>query len=376
MNMACWRINMKLENVNWQEYHLYDLFTISSGNKFDKSKMTAYDPSVNFVGRSSTRNGVTAYVDAIDGVDPYQPGCMTIALGGEHLGSCFIQLHPFYTSQNVVVLSEKISMTENVKIFISHIIRNESKNNYMAFARELNAHVRTDFVIKLPSLKPGVPDCEFMDKYIENLKRDFSSVPDYFLNEGYDKAFWYLDNINQEDFERDYAGISVAKSIALSDRKWDYFTLEDIVSSVHNGKSYNASDLVVFDGEEYVSYVTRTDENNGVSMYVQALDYQGLEKANAITIGDTTATIFFQEHEFITGPHIIVIRADWLNVYTANFIITILNQEKYRYPVFGRAFTKDLIKQTKVYLPIDKDGNPDYRFMEDYIKSLPFSKKI
>lgn len=111
-------------------------------------------------------------------------------------------------------------------------------------------------------------------------------------------------------------------------------------------------------------------------MYVQALDYQGLEKANAITIGDTTATIFFQEHEFITGPHIIVIRADWLNVYTANFIITILNQEKYRYPVFGRAFTKDLIKQTKVYLPIDKDGNPDYQFMEDYIKSLPFSKKI
>ena len=268
------------------------------------------------------------------------------------------------------------SMTENVKIFISHIIRNESKNNYMAFARELNAHVRTDFVIKLPSLKPGVPDCEFMDKYIENLKRDFSSVPDYFLNEGYDKAFWYLDNINQEDFERDYAGISVAKSIALSDREWDYFTLEDIVSSVHNGKSYNASDLVVSDGEEYVSYVTRTDENNGVSMYVQALDYQGLEKANAITIGDTTATIFFQEHEFITGPHIIVIRADWLNVYTANFIITILNQEKYRYPVFGRAFTKDLIKQTKVYLPIDKDGNPDYQFMEDYIKSLPFSKKI
>jgi hypothetical protein len=278
--------------------------------------------------------------------------------------------------EKVVVLSEKISMTENVKIFISHIIRNESKNNYMAFARELNAHVRTDFVIKLPSLKPGVPDCEFMDKYIENLKRDFSSVPDYFLNEGYDKAFWYLDNINQEDFERDYAGISVAKSIALSDRKWDYFTVEDIVSSVHNGKSYNASDLVVSDGEEYVSYVTRTDENNGVSMYVQALDYQGLEKANAITIGDTTATIFFQEHEFITGPHIIVIRADWLNVYTANFIITILNQEKYRYPVFGRAFTKDLIKQTKVYLPIDKDGNPDYRFMEDYIKSLPFSKKI
>ena len=106
------------------------------------------------------------------------------------------------------------------------------------------------------------------------------------------------------------------------------------------------------------------------------MDYTGLEKANAITIGDTTSTIFYQDHDFITGPHIIVLRADWMNVYTGSFIITLLNQEKYRYPVFGRAFTKDLITETKLYLPVDDNGDPDYQFMEDYIKSLPFSKKI
>ena len=111
-------------------------------------------------------------------------------------------------------------------------------------------------------------------------------------------------------------------------------------------------------------------------MCAQAIDYDGLEKAKAITIGDTTATIFFQDHDFITGPHIIVIRADWLNVYTANFIITLFNQEKYRYPVFGRAFTKDLIAATELNLPVNESGNPDYQFMEDYIKSLPFSAKI
>lgn len=148
------------------------------------------------------------------------------------------------------------------------------------------------------------------------------------------------------------------------------------MTSIQNGKSYNASDLTLAADDEYISYVTRTDANNGVSMYVQRLDYDGLEKANAITIGDTTATIFFQDHDFITGPHIIVIRADWLNVYTASFIISLLNMEKYRYPVFGRAFTKDLIKQTKLYLPITEEDKPDYDFMEAYIKSLPFSNKI
>ena len=44
--------------------------------------------------------------------------------------------------------------------------------------------------------------------------------------------------------------------------------------------------------------------------------------------------------------------------------------------MFGRAFTKDLIKETKLYLPIDDNQKPDYKFMEEYIKSLAFSKKI
>ena len=174
---------MNLHDINWCEYHLYDLFYINSGNKFDKSKMTTYSPSINFVGRSSKNNGVTAYVDFVDGVEPHPAGCMTIALGGEYLGSCFIQLQPFYTSQNVFVLYEKKPITENVKIFIAHLIRYESKNNYLAFARELNSHIRTDFTIKLPSIREGVVDFEFIDKYIESLKTDISKIPDYFLAE-------------------------------------------------------------------------------------------------------------------------------------------------------------------------------------------------
>ena len=50
--------------------------------------------------------------------------------------------------------------------------------------------------------------------------------------------------------------------------------------------------------------------------------------------------------------------------------------EKFRYPVFGRAFLKDLIIETEVMLPIDDNGNPDYTFMEEYIKSLPYSGNI
>ena len=366
-----------LKGVKWCEYHLYDLFNIYSGNKFDKSKMTTFDPMVNFVGRSSKNNGVTAYVDYVEGVKPYPAGCMTIALGGEYIGSCFIQQHSFYTSQNVFVLSEKEPMDESVKLFIAHLIRFESKHNYMAFARELNSHIKTDFIIKLPSVEEGVLDTNFIKQYVDSFNIDISSIPDSFLNEGYNRACWYIDNIDKDLFDNVYSKCKEKKSVSLQSKKWDYFSLEqDLNMEIYNGKSYNTSDLVEAVDENYVLYITRKDEQNGISMYVQPLEYDGLEKANAITIGDTTATIFYQDHKFITGPHIIVLRADWLNVFTAEFIITLLNKEKYRYPVFGRAFTKDLIKQTKLYLPIDDCGQPDFQFMEDYIRSLPFSAKI
>ena len=158
-----------LDTDKWIEFHLYDIFEIHVGNKFDRSKMSMGAPTVNFVGRSSENNGVTAFVDEIEGTEPYKEGNLTVALGGEYLGSCFIQDYPFYTSQNVNVLIPKEDIDIFTKMFIAHLVRYESANNYKAFARELNAHIKTDFVIKLPATVFGKPDYEFMSKYIKSL---------------------------------------------------------------------------------------------------------------------------------------------------------------------------------------------------------------
>ena len=158
-----------LDTDKWIEFHLYDIFEIHVVNKFDRSKMSMGAPTVNFVGRSSENNGVTAFVDEIEGTEPYKEGNLTVALGGEYLGSCFIQDYPFYTSQNVNVLIPKEDIDIFTKMFIAHLVRYESANNYKAFARELNAHIKTDFVIKLPATVFGKPDYEFMSKYIKSL---------------------------------------------------------------------------------------------------------------------------------------------------------------------------------------------------------------
>lgn len=161
----------KLDISNWKKFNLYDanLFTIDMGSKLDKSKMKDENPSINFVGRSNTNNGITTVVDFIENVQPYKAGNLTLSLGGEYLGSCFIQPKDFYTSQNVVVLIPKITMSFNVKLFLSVMIFKESRTYYKAFIDELNKHIKTDFSFYLPVDKFGVPDWDFMDKYINGL---------------------------------------------------------------------------------------------------------------------------------------------------------------------------------------------------------------
>ena len=159
---------------NWKRFHLYDddLFDIDMGTKLDRVKMAQVNPDVNFVGRANTNNGITARVDSIDGLEPYSTGNMTLSLGGEYLGSCFVQPDKFYTSQNVVVLIPKWDMSFEVKQFIATMIFRESRSYYKAFIDEFNRHIKTDFSFYLPVDDAGKPDWGHMEEYMRSVMKN------------------------------------------------------------------------------------------------------------------------------------------------------------------------------------------------------------
>ena len=159
---------------NWKRFHLYDddLFDIDMGTKLDRVKMAQVNPDVNFVGRANTNNGITARVDSIDGLEPYSTGNMTLSLGGEYLGSCFVQPDKFYTSQNVVVLIPKWDMSFEVKQFIATMIFRESRSYYKAFIDELNRHIKTDFSFYLPVDDAGKPEWGHMEEYMRSVMKN------------------------------------------------------------------------------------------------------------------------------------------------------------------------------------------------------------
>lgn len=180
----------RLDTDKWEYFLLKDLCSISMGNKMDYSAMSMDDPSVNFVGRSAENNGVAGKVDFVfddkgNVIKPYKAGCITVALGGS-LGSSYLQVEDFYTSQNVSVLEFEDGISNATKLFITTCIMNESKYKYFPFGRELNTHIRTDFGFTLPiqrktdgtpiidktlkySPKGYIPDWQWMEDYIKSL---------------------------------------------------------------------------------------------------------------------------------------------------------------------------------------------------------------
>lgn len=121
-----------------------------------------------------------------------------------------------------------------------------------------------------------------------------------------------------------------------------------------------------------IPIVTRSANNNGVAMYVNA-DKDYISEKNCITIGAEGIVAFYQPTDFTTGVKVYTIKCNKMNKYIAMFICTILDMEKYRYN-YGNARILDKIKEEKIKLPAGKDGEPDFDFMENYIKSLPYSK--
>ncbi len=159
----------------------------------------------------------------------------------------------------------------------------------------------------------------------------------------------------------------------LNVESWKEFRLGDLSSEMYKAKAHVKGELECYDvlSDNTIRFISRTDMNNGCDCYVLNNDLSGIEKANAIAIGDTTATCFYQGEDFVCGDHMIICRADWINLHTALFIISILKQEKYKYS-YGRAFKMELISNTMLKLPATADNTPDWQFMEDYIKSLHY----
>lgn len=122
--------------------------------------------------------------------------------------------------------------------------------------------------------------------------------------------------------------------------------------------------LKVDDGD--FPYITRSAFNNGITRFVKKVDNK-INEGNCITIGAEGFYAFYQENPFMAGNKIYVLRHKKLNKNNGLFICSVLNSivEKYSY---NNARILERIKDEIHKLPMNKKGEPDWEYMENYIR--------
>ena len=307
-----------------------DLFDIKYGVNLEliRCEETTAPNGVNFVARTSQNNGVVARVEHIEGITPQEAGTLSCATSGSVL-STFVQVEPYYSGRDLYVLTPKIELTLEQKLFYAMAI---TKNGYRYnYGRAAN---KTLGSIEIPSL---------------------------------DKCNNMIGKIKVAPIQTIFDGKSTPN---IETEKWQDFTIKQVFDiSIAKSIDFGA----VEDGN--TKFIGRISDNNGLQGR-KNVSANYIHKERCITLGMVGSyNAFWQAEKFAASQNILLLRNPYLNTYNAMFVISIvalLIDKKHTYcrPIQKGKFANEVIR-----LPV-KNDNPDWQYMESYIKTLPYSDRI
>ncbi len=161
-------------------------------------------------------------------------------------------------------------------------------------------------------------------------------------------------------------------NIQLNTKNWKAFKLSsDELFVIKGSKTVPILELEEYGKGEY-PFVTTAATNNGVEDFYAHYT----EGGNVLTIDSAViGYCSYQPLNFSASDHVEKLMPNFpLNKYIAMFLTTVINQEQYRYN-YGRKAAHIRLNNAYIKLPA-KNGKPDFVFMEQFIKSLPYSASL
>lgn len=309
---------------------LKDLFEIEYGNQLDKNKLIECQSGTNFVSRTSENLSVDTKVALIEGIDPYEAGMITATLGGTYLLSAFVQPQPFYTGQNIKVLRPLTPMSFNEKVFYCLAI-SKNRFRYTSHGREAN---KTFDSILVPS---------------------FTDLPNW---------------VNGIVIEPPDKGSVSIGDLQLCVDGWRDFRYDDLFE-IKKGRRLTKAKMEVGS----TPFIGAIDSDNGHRQYVSANpNHQG--GTITVSYNGSVGEAFYQPEPFWASDDINVLYPKFkMTPFAAVFLCALIRLEKFRFN-YGRKWHLGRMNESIMKLPTAAGGQPDWDFMEAYVKTLPFSVSL
>jgi len=309
-----------------------EIFDVKYGVNLELNKLTQDTKGVNFVSRTAKNNGVSAKVRNLKNVVSIPKGTISVAGGGSVMES-FLQTEPYYSGRDLYYLTSKVNLTDEEKLYYCVCLKaNQYRFNY---GRQANRTLK-DLLVPAVSEIPG-----------------------------------WINGIDIHQFDNANEPFNKNSNIELSAINWEWFEYQELFE-IARGRGPRKKDL---DGSGDIPVVTSSDSNNG---WTAITNVNPLHDGNTIGVNrnGSVAKAFYQPVPFCSTEDVHIFTPKFnMNKYIGLFVSTLIKREQYRYN-YGRKWGIARMKASKIKLPVNTNGKPDWLYMESYIKSLSFSKQL
>lgn len=332
----------KIDTSGWKEFRVGDLFAAERGKVKNIQPLCPGETPI--IAAGAYNQGIAGMYE----IDSAYENRITISCNGAGCGSTFYHPYKFNVNGDAITLIEKNSMSDKAKSFIACILNGVFTRKY-SYEEKCSPQKALDEIVRLPATPDGDPDWAYMESYMANLETKVA------------------ESLTMLQAAKD------AEKKKVDTKEWGEFRVGELFD-IHPTKAYKCTNAELLDnGETHV--VVNSAYNNGVG---GLSTLEPTEQGNMITFSDTVDanTIFYQDKPFIGYPHVQglypigIFRKNWTEL-SLKYFATVFRQKALSIGFdYGNKFRRDIAVKLYIFLPVDKTGQPDWVYMEEYMRKV------
>lgn len=333
----------QIDTKQWKEFIIKDIFITEKEGKSCQVPTGAYiekksllDGNIPRITVMGTNNGICGYY--ANNIDDKNYRIYENFISVSFLGTVFYQKEQASLDMKVHCLKPiNIELNEHTGLFLVTAIGKSLKTS--TYSDQISSKVLAGLSIKLPVDETGNPDFSYMELYMKNLELAVSS------------SLTDLQSAKKSDI-----------SGTLDISSWKLFQISELFN-VQKGKRLTKADMK--DGK--IRFIGASAINNGITAYISNDEHLHPQNTITLSYNGSIGEAFYQDEMFWASDDVNVLYPKFeMNREMAFFIIPLLKTAGKRYAFIDK-WKKEDMEKSKIPLPVDKDGNPDYKYMENYI---------
>ena len=339
----------ELEGREWKEFRIGELFKINRGNSKNLTELNQ-NGKIAVISASDKNNGCLKFSETLDWENVFSKS-ITVNNNGS-IGFTYYHFYNFIASSDVSVLSCKKALSEYLARFFCTQIKGQGYKYHYGYKMSNNR--LKNQVILLPVTSAGKIDYGFMESFVKKIESK--------------KIHAYREYAEKRLAETELpAGTKIEK---LEDKGWREFKLTEIFE-IKAGKRLTKANMK--NGKR--PFIGASDSNNGITNFVSNDNVSKDKNVLGVNYNGSVVENFYHPYECIFSDDVkrFHLKNCIDNKFNLLFMKTNILQQKSKF-LYAYKFNEDRMKAQNIMLPTDSSGNPDYVYMELYIKSLMHKK--